>query len=439
VTAFLFFYTRTPASLVSWTISQQAFNSSMILLLDALETGNLAYVRKVEQAYVVFRELQDNGVHRLAGLAVEKISWGLDQLRKNIGGHGAHQGSDRTNTACADKNEADRVAGASRDTVMGNTGMLLLEEAGLQSYTPERFTPLTWAMTGAESEATTPDQLNQEQELQLQGKSNHSARLKLDGSNQTDSITAELQGTKGSPQRSAFERYCAPLSQKHIQPHSRVTGPASPMSLAAPVPQHDHNDGTIVMEHRHSQQIQSPHPQHPDPSQITFTPFTKDRQQVYSLEGDIAVETSQQWSQPFSTLKQYQMSAAQFRHNSCPSLHQLETTLPLPRPTYSSPIAKKAQSPLRNERYDVHTQWLANPAVAISDSREPGVAISPMSDRGHIMPTFHTEASQQQQMMHQYSFSTDSTAANIDAIAVTNVEQMTVDQWKRWVGSGAHG
>jgi hypothetical protein len=62
-----------------------------------------------------------------------------------------------------------------------------------------------------------------------------------------------------------------------------------------------------------------------------------------------------------------------------------------------------------------------------------------MSDRGHIMPTFHTEASQQQQMMHQYSFSTDSTAANIDAIAVTNVEQMTVDQWKRWVGSGAHG
>ena len=58
----------------------------MLLLLDALETNNLSYIRQVEQAYVIFRELQDNGVHKLAGLAVEKLSWGLDQLRKNMEG-----------------------------------------------------------------------------------------------------------------------------------------------------------------------------------------------------------------------------------------------------------------------------------------------------------------------------------------------------------------
>ncbi|KAF2621553.1 hypothetical protein BU25DRAFT_379534, partial [Macroventuria anomochaeta] len=162
--------------------TQQAFSSSMILLLDALETGNLLHVRKVEQAYVVFRELQDNGVHKLAGLAVEKLSWGLDQLRKNMGEFGIHHSPDSIQSAGAAQDGADRVTGAPQDTVMGNTGMLLLEEAGLQSYTPERFAPFTWAITGTESEDMTPNQSKQE-ESEYHGKANRLARMKLESSN----------------------------------------------------------------------------------------------------------------------------------------------------------------------------------------------------------------------------------------------------------------
>ncbi|KAF2488279.1 hypothetical protein BU16DRAFT_419951, partial [Lophium mytilinum] len=73
IDAFLFFYHRVPAALICWTMGQQAFNSCMILLTDALETGSLANVPQVERAYAVFVELEKLGIHKLAGLAVERV------------------------------------------------------------------------------------------------------------------------------------------------------------------------------------------------------------------------------------------------------------------------------------------------------------------------------------------------------------------------------
>ena len=436
----MFFYTRAPASLVSWTISQQAFNSSMILLLDALETGNLSHVRKVEQAYVVFRELQDNGVHKLAGLVVEKLSWGLDQLRKNMGGIDTHQSPDHIEPASAAQDEADGVTRVFHDTVMGNTGMFLPEEPGLQSYTPERFAPFTWAVTGSESGAMTSNQLKQEQELQPYGNVSSLAHMRLESSSKIVSILKEMQGSAGSHQRSASGQHCAPPSQELSKPRSCVTGLASPMSLVEPVLRQDHRDKAIVTEHRHSQQKQSPHSQHPNSRRITPpTAFTSDLRLEFATERSGGIQPPEPWAQPASTPKQYQMSAAQLRHNSCPALHQLATTPPLLRPTHSSPLANRAQSPVSNERHDVHTQWSANPAAPMLGSPEPGMVISPMSDQGHSIPAFRHESAQQQQMAYQYSFSNPTTTTRVDQIAETNMEQMTVDQWKRWVGSGAPG
>lgn len=436
VTAFLFFYTRAPASLVSWTISQQAFNSSMILLLDALETGNFSRVRKVEQAYVIFRELQEHSIHKLATLAVEKLSWGLDQLRRNMGGYAAHQYPDKIDPVCVSKSEADPGTRTSHDTVMGNTGMLLLEEAGLQSYAPECFAPFTWAMTEAMSEPMTPYQVKKEQESQLQSRANRVADVKFGGSNQISSISIELQDTTEPIQNTALGRYCTPLSREHSEPHSCVAGLASPLSLGAPVPHQDLNDGTVVPGPYHSQQTQSLHLSYPGTRPITSAAFTRDQQQGHGMDRSIGAELPQQWSQTLSTPKQYQVSAAQLRHNSCPSLHQLATTPPLLRPTHSSPIAKQAQSPARTVR-PVHAHWSATPADPSLDSLEPGIVISPMSDQGHVIPSLLHEGSQQQQLMYQYPLPTHSTAAIVGAVVTTNVEQMTVDQWKRWIESGA--
>lgn len=126
-----------PAALINWAMGQQAFNASMLLLLDALETNDLRHIGRVEQAYAVFVELEQNAVHRIAGLAVERVSWGLDVLRKRA--MGQQQELD-------EKGRAARPAGID-DAVMGNTGMFLLEDTGLQGFVPDGFAPLRWDMT----------------------------------------------------------------------------------------------------------------------------------------------------------------------------------------------------------------------------------------------------------------------------------------------------
>ncbi|KAF2198845.1 hypothetical protein GQ43DRAFT_474169 [Delitschia confertaspora ATCC 74209] len=163
LSVFLYFYARIPAALICWTIGQQAFNSCMILLLDAMETGEMSRIEKVEKAYAVFVELERKGVHKLAGLAVERISWGLSVLKGQI--TAAHSQGSRIHTqktatggnddvemqgAADGISEGDPVPGSEvpMDTVMGNTGMLLLEDPGLQCFVPESFSPLTWKMAG---------------------------------------------------------------------------------------------------------------------------------------------------------------------------------------------------------------------------------------------------------------------------------------------------
>lgn len=440
LSAFLFFYTRAPVSLVSWNISQQAFNSSMILLLDALETGNLTHVRKVEQAYVVFRELQDNGVHQLASLAVEKLSWGLDRLRKNWEAFGTHRSPGRVDSERSAQDEADRITGTVHDTVMGNTGMLLLEEVGLQSYTSERFAPFTWAMTGSGSEATTPSQLEQEQESGFHDKSDRLNCMNLDSSNEMFPITNELQGDARSIDKPPMGRHGAPPLQGSYQPRSCATRPASPMSLAASTLQQDNSDGTIRIKYRRPPPDQSPHSQHREPQKLTPpSSIGKDRRSGYGTDKTDLVDPSQQWVQPASTPKQEQTFAAQLRHNSCPSLQQLATTPPLLRPTYSSPITSKLHASMSDEPYDVHTHWSANPAAPILDRLAPGMILSPLSDQGYVIPRFRHGTAPQQQMIYQYAVPAHTTDASDTGITETNVEQTTVNQWKRWVGSGAAG
>jgi hypothetical protein len=439
LTAFLYFYTRSPASLVSWTISQQAFNSSMLLLLDALETGNFGHVRKIEHAYIVFRELQDNGVHTLAPLAVEKLSWGLDQLRKTVVEEGTQRPLEKTDTTSTAFNEIPRVGKGSGDTVMGNTGMMLLEEQGLQSYTTECFTPFTYAETEAASEAAIPSQSKQEQDPKFYGSFNSMAGMKLDRSITTVPVSKELQGGAESPPRSASRRYCAPPSHEHFQPHSSATGPASPRSLAAPVPQQNRNEATIVSDHHRQQRRQSPHSRHPKSRRTTpLLVNPHDQRPDSGTGGSGSAAITQAWYQLASTPENDQSPAAQCRHNSCPALHEFATTPPLLRPTYSSPLANNSHSPVRDERYDMHIQWSANPAAPMLDSSDPGMVISPVTKQGHVGPDFCHRGAQQQHSMYHYPFPNHSLITSAAENTAMNAEQMTVEQWKRWVGSGAH-
>ncbi|KAF2186433.1 hypothetical protein K469DRAFT_726026 [Zopfia rhizophila CBS 207.26] len=192
--AFLFFYIRVPAALICWTMGQQAFNSCMILVLDAMETGDLSRIGEVEKAYAVFVELERKGVHKLAGLAVERVSWRLNVLRSRMGDqvgggikpelrNGCRGGQDGSGGGSGDVemqgtvgSEADAMQGSADtvplDTVMGITGMLLLEDPGLQAFVPESFAPLTWVMAGAELEGSTPWNDNSDRRVHIKNKAN---------------------------------------------------------------------------------------------------------------------------------------------------------------------------------------------------------------------------------------------------------------------------
>lgn len=194
---FLFFAHRHPAVLICWTIGQQAFNAAMIIILDACETENDQNMWLVDQAYKVFHQLDKDGVHKLAKLAVERISRGIILVENRqrdrrdeakaaaAAAHAAgmsrrssqqqHQQQqqqqqqpyqiqapyqyspqmpsyhlyqpilsiDNTDLASTDFSGDTIMA----NTVMGETGMFLLEDSGLQSHNPatQHFQP--WSLS----------------------------------------------------------------------------------------------------------------------------------------------------------------------------------------------------------------------------------------------------------------------------------------------------
>ncbi|KAK5002284.1 hypothetical protein LTR28_011607, partial [Elasticomyces elasticus] len=168
--ALLFFYHRVQPALICWTMGQQAFNACMILLLDSMETGDLQNLWRVEESFRVFCELEKHGVHKLAGLAVKKISEGLQKLRdmtlKRQGSNSMANASITQHHPSVSRRSSQATAAAiyeqpsavaesfGNDTVMGNTGMFLLEDPGLQPCAPQIFVPLRWDMVGSNLTAT---------------------------------------------------------------------------------------------------------------------------------------------------------------------------------------------------------------------------------------------------------------------------------------------
>lgn len=118
---FDFFATRVRPAMICWTIGQMAFNAAMILLLSMLETGDTQDLNTVQHTYSTFLEMNKLGIHKLAGAAVER----LGTLMKEF-----------------------RAGDPANETVMGQQGMMLLEDPGLQGALPESFSPLSFHMAG---------------------------------------------------------------------------------------------------------------------------------------------------------------------------------------------------------------------------------------------------------------------------------------------------
>ncbi len=118
---FKFFQTRVRAALICWTMGQMAFNAAMILLLSMLETGDTQDLAAVQHTYSTFLEMNKLGIHKLAGQAVERLGIIMKEFR---------------------------TGDPANETVMGQQGMMLLEDPGLQGSMPESYSPISWEMAG---------------------------------------------------------------------------------------------------------------------------------------------------------------------------------------------------------------------------------------------------------------------------------------------------
>lgn len=124
--AFDLFGTRVRVAMICWSMCQQAFNAAMILTLAVIETGDTTDLPVIQRAYAHFMEMNLLSIHKLAGVACEKLA----ALMKQV-----HDGT-----------------AAPKEGVMGQQGMILLEDPGLQGFVPGGFSPLAFQMAGGEIE-----------------------------------------------------------------------------------------------------------------------------------------------------------------------------------------------------------------------------------------------------------------------------------------------
>ncbi|CAO2649913.1 Nn.00g012050.m01.CDS01 [Neocucurbitaria sp. VM-36] len=467
--AFIFFYRRVPAALIDWTVGQQAFNSCMILLLDAIENKRITEgAAKVEKAFVVFKELEENQVHKLAGLAVDRISWGLQQLRRvaqpaprESSARGPHENHARMQAS--GQSEATRGS-EPVDTVMGNTGLLLLEDPGLQAFVHEDWAPIAWAIPGD------PRNFTKEQQQHLRAAA---SQPKSETDTHRFRSADMMQGLqKSTTKRLAPTRY-ATLSEDDVKPQS-YTAPASPATLAVPTTRrHDDAQFAATRSRQEQQPPQGYHRVYPPHSQHVRAHETASAVEATSSSGweykvdPSAPSTIQQHSnQALTTPDSSEIPFLELRHNSCPTLLHTATDPPLLRPTYSSP--SNVESPTTTQSQgtplgasmstsmaeighatlhaylqsipptnvgnpSVHPPFAARPAAPMSSLTESTMSFSPTSDRTPVPSRLSMDMMQQQQ---QVAYSMPTQYSHAAATTITPLaEHMNLDEWQRYMGS----
>jgi hypothetical protein len=434
-------------------MAQQAFNSCMILLLDALECRAItAGAMKTEKAFVVFQDLQN--VHTLATLAVERISWGLKKLHdvtRSAAGSSASRDY-QVNDADMQGTWSEAMRGTHamcEDTVMNATGMFLLEEPGLQGFVPEAFAPIAWNLGGVESPV--PFHPKGEREFP-QG---HGIMDSPGSGDDTEGFRSarDMQGIRRSTtMRSAPTRYATPALDDR-QPQS-VTAPTSHTNSTMPIEQYrDPQAAHRGTSHHAARPLHLQHTQlgadNSNQWDITAVPNTDGKRQSHYAGG-------------FPGLHRY--PTAQMRHNSCPTLHQPVPAAPLQRPTYSSPTASKGQ-PLMTKQQplpeptgvsdqasfqdyfeaipqltspdtspDSQLSWTVRAAArsAPFQTQDPALDCVLPFHLGQITPGHGQGTGHEQSPTASYpvQFSDGSLMGT-----PLGTEQMSIDEWRRWIGS----
>ncbi|KAH7092474.1 hypothetical protein FB567DRAFT_238482 [Paraphoma chrysanthemicola] len=450
--AFLFLYLKVPAALISWTMGQQAFNSCMIILLDAMELKKITFaVQKVEKAYAIFSALQN--VHELANLAVERISWGLKELRNVSQTPAAPSRPSRTHSSDAMHGAWSETPSSLRamydDTVMNATGMLLLEDPGLQSFMPESFSPISWNLDTLEP--TMPFQLKGDWSDLRSHTGQPDTSFMFDGMDDFRSV-GTMQGLQRSTTlRSAPTRYATPTVDDR-QPQS-ITIPASHSSFAMPT---QSNVAPVPVAEGLQHFGRPPHlrPEQSDP----------DGNRQWSWQPTASSFTTAHLQRVGNSAHPYQASGTQMRHNSCPLLPKLTTAPPSShsmQPFNTQSTQSETSTHRHPPQFDqapfhsfsettpesissvssptIQSTWAAKStarpvSVQMADSALDLSCVDPFGQ--NILETSHVDAHEQCHSALSHSMHYSQTMPLTMALGAEN---MSLDEWKRWIGSSGAG
>lgn len=443
-------------------MGQQAFNACMILLLDAIELRQItpgAYI--AEKAYVVFQGLQN--VHKLATLAMERISWGLKELRDVTQAQTqpppTRQDRDGDAKMQGTGSEATQALRAEyENTVMNATGMLLLEDPGLQGFVPEAFAPISWNLS--EFEAGIPQlkvERNPPQDQLVHQAQRQTSRGSDEDIHDVRSAGA-LQGQRRSTaMRSAHTSY-ATSSLDDPQPPS-VTAPDSRTRLAKPMQQHHHVHATATATNPNFHYGPPPHLRH-----AQLRDVSRDNHEFRPAS---SVSDKTPLHHPVTFPDQHPNLLAQLRHNSCPSI----SVAPDPGSMLSNFSYSSSSSPEAEDSKDMkldppgsyiaagqatyaslldsvlaptsaensqnfHPSWADRLSGQVEVSTASSLDYLPTAPIGQALPTMFQPVDQRPQQIYPLI----PQASGDAAYAVNPVtENVTLDEWRRWLGASRAG
>lgn len=166
--AFIFARRHIPMLLSAWTLCQKAFNAAMILALHMRDTFDTSDLDLVVGTQEIFVELKHDNAHQLAGLAADRLamltnpSWMQDrpqiqhrtssadqyhhhqQQQQHQHQHQHHDGRQSKRMAMPTSRPTPQTHWSppewlEHESVMGGTGMMLLDDHGLRGPLVTRF------------------------------------------------------------------------------------------------------------------------------------------------------------------------------------------------------------------------------------------------------------------------------------------------------------
>ncbi|EFQ89555.1 hypothetical protein PTT_14122 [Pyrenophora teres f. teres 0-1] len=330
----------------SWPLSvmatgQQAFNSCMILLLDAIERRTITYgSSKAEEALHVFKILKSNHVHIFAGCAVDKIEKGFKELHDTI-----TQTNDPDYQARVQQWNNKIISGTRQDkamlgsggveTVMGRTGMLLIEGADLQAFVKEEFSPTSWDMP-----CLTTDSKRDINTSSYHSEGKRVSELKAEISNehsqtrQSPNVDEESGLHRANSLLYASEKLVIAMGNDCLQPHGCTASRSSTDSLGS------REESKLMTSEHHGWQMsrdrRGVEPLHLD-SQWHEPDGRGYNGWQYHGSPNACIGEEQHTNLLRTSIDAQQNVQSVLRHNSYPVLSQSVACSPLLRPTQSSP------------------------------------------------------------------------------------------------------